>query len=103
MGEQPRRHVDRERRAVATAVLVGLHARDALTTAHVRQAATGLGVDARTVWRWIAEARSDPDSHGPGHADRGYRGRHHRVGVLEWERRSVSPCATLLGDRHPQP
>ena len=48
--------VDPEQRATAVARLAALRQAGALTTAHVRTAASGLRVDERTVWRWPNQA-----------------------------------------------
>lgn len=45
--------VDAEQRTSAVARLEALRANGALTTAHVRMAASGLNVTERTVWRWL--------------------------------------------------
>ena len=52
--------VDREQRASTVARLEALRAEGVLTTAHVRLAASGLGVAERTVWRWLRGAPVDP-------------------------------------------
>ena len=46
--------VDSERRAATVARLVHLREAGSLTAEHVRLAAAGLGVDERTVRRWLA-------------------------------------------------
>ena len=55
--------VDPERRAAAVERLLALRAAGSLTSGHVRLAAEGLGVDERTVRRWIHPATGTP---GPG-------------------------------------
>lgn len=52
--------VDREQRASTVARLEALRAEGVLTTAHVRLAASGLGVVERTVWRWLRGATAGP-------------------------------------------
>ena len=59
--------VDPEQRAATVARLTALRQGGTLTTAHVRIAASGLGVDVRTVWRWLR--MTGPGRTGPG----GYR------------------------------
>ena len=51
--------VDSQLRRAAVARLAGLRAAGSLTTEHVRLAAKGLGVDERTVWRWLARDGQD--------------------------------------------
>lgn len=53
------KRVDPDQRRGAVARLEQLRSSGTLTSEHVRLAASGLGVDERTVWRWIS-----PD--GPG-------------------------------------
>jgi hypothetical protein len=48
--------VGQEQRAATLARLAALQAAGTLGTAHVRQAAGGLHVAERTVWRWLNEA-----------------------------------------------
>ena len=56
--------VDPEQRAATVARLMALRAAGTLTTAHARIAAKGLGVDLRTVWRWLGT--TGPGRTGPG-------------------------------------
>lgn len=53
--------VDAERREAALVRLRALRATGAMTSAHVRLAAEGLGVAERTVWRWLGH---DPQADG---------------------------------------
>ncbi|WP_412734295.1 Mu transposase C-terminal domain-containing protein [Krasilnikovia sp. MM14-A1259] len=56
--------VDPEQRATTVARLVALRAAGSLTPAHVRLAAGGLGVDPRTVRRWIDPKGGQPGPRG---------------------------------------
>ena len=56
--------VDPEQRAATVARLMALRAAGTLTTAHARIAAQGLGVELRTVWRWLGTP--GPGRTGPG-------------------------------------
>lgn len=51
--------VDPELRAATVARLRGLRAAGELTSADVRRTAAGLGVDERSVWRWLAQDGDD--------------------------------------------
>ncbi|MFC3494837.1 Mu transposase C-terminal domain-containing protein [Glycomyces rhizosphaerae] len=63
--------VDPEARQATVNRLLALRAEGALTTAHVQQAADGLGVSQRTVWRWIgpSERSSSPTAYRPTETD----------------------------------
>jgi putative transposase len=52
--------VDAERREATLVRLEGLRVAGALSSAHVRLAASGLGVAERTVWRWLGTADQVP-------------------------------------------
>jgi putative transposase len=54
------KRADPERRRAAVERLSQLREAGELTAAHVRLAATGLGVRERTVWRWLSLAASQP-------------------------------------------
>jgi putative transposase len=53
---------DPERRRAAVERLRQLQDSRELTTAHVRLAASGLGVAERTAWRWLSPAAGQPDT-----------------------------------------
>lgn len=57
---------DPERRRAAVERLGQLRAAGELTAAHVRLAASGLGVRERTVWRWLSLAGGQPGAAEPG-------------------------------------
>jgi putative transposase len=56
---------DQERRRAAVERLGQLRAAGELTAAHVRLAASGLGVRERTVWRWLSLAAGQPGAPAP--------------------------------------
>ena len=57
------------RRACAAGRLQALAPAGSLSAAHVRLAASGLGVSERTVWRWLAGGQPGPPGAGQVPAD----------------------------------
>ena len=55
--------LDPQLRAVAAERLIAQRAAGSLTSAEVRRTAAGLGVDVRTVWRWLAHDRGGHPAH----------------------------------------
>jgi hypothetical protein len=93
--------VDAQRRRATVARLVELREAGTLTAQHVRLAASGHGVDERTVRRWLARAEQDrpvrPDRYRLSEADREayafYRG---NVAAIERARAAVVAAALVL-------